>query len=129
MLGRISGLDKAVPRVALAESSSPLLEAAFTVLAVEGSGVGLAMVLRFNNPSNTKLRARTLSSATPKQALRAVPSTLTNVANSTGSKQFPTALSYSLFLLLFGPFLLLLIRLSVSCLLLISVPRLFLLSS
>jgi hypothetical protein len=92
-LGRALGLGKAVPKVGSAESSNPPPGAAFTVLAEEDSGVGLAMVPRFNSPNNTKLRVRTLSSGTHKQALRAVLSTLTNAANNTGSKRLPTSLS------------------------------------
>ena len=86
MLGRTLGLGKGAPKVDLVEFSNPPQEVAFMVLAAEGSGVGLEMVLRFNSPSNTKLRPRILNLATPKQALRGVLSTLTNVANSTGNK-------------------------------------------
>ena len=87
-LDRTLGLDKAAPKVALVESSNPLPEAAFTVLEVEGSEVGPAMALRSSSPNSTKVRVRTLNSATPKRAPRAVLSTLTNnvAANNTGSK-------------------------------------------
>ena len=101
MLDRILGLDKAIIKVALVESSNPLPELASTVPAAEGLGVGLEMVLRSNSPNNTKLRVRTPNSATPRQVLRPVLSTLTNVANSTGSKWLPDLLF--LFLLLFVP--------------------------
>jgi len=86
VLGKASGLGKEVHKVALGESSNPLPEAAFTALAVGGSEVGLATVLRFNNPNNTRVRVRVPNSATPKPALRAALSTLTNVANNIGSK-------------------------------------------
>jgi len=102
-LDRTSGLDKAVPKVALVECSNPLPEVAFTVPVVEGSEVGLATVLRSNSPNNIKLRARTPNSATPKRVLRGVLSTLTNVANNTGSKSLPVPLLFH-FLLLFVPF-------------------------
>jgi hypothetical protein len=89
VLDRTLGLDKAVTKVALVEFSSPLPELAFMVLAAEGLGVGLEMVLRSNSPNNTKPRVKTPNSVTPRQVLRPVLSTLTNVANSTGSKWLP----------------------------------------
>jgi len=86
-LDRTSALDKGAPKVGLVGSSNPPLEVAFMALAVEGSEVGLAMVLRCNSLNNTKARVRTPNSATPKRVLRAVLFTLTNVAaNSTGSE-------------------------------------------
>ena len=86
VLDRVSGLDKPVLKVALVGSSNPLPEVAFTVPAAEGLEVGLVMVLRSSSPNNTKVRVRTHNLATPKRVLRAVLSTLTNVANNTGSK-------------------------------------------
>jgi hypothetical protein len=86
-LDRTSVLDKGVPKVALVGSSNLTLEAPFMVLAAEGSELGPVMVLRHNSLNNTKARVRTPNSATPKQDLRAVLSTLTNVAaNNTGSE-------------------------------------------
>ena len=86
-LDRTSALDKGVPKVALVGSNNPPPEAVFMVLAAEGSEVGPAMVLRYNNLNNTKPRVRTPNSATPKRDPRAVLSTLTNVAvNNTGSE-------------------------------------------
>ena len=85
-LDRTLGLGR-VRKVALVGSSNPLPEAAFTVLAAEGSEVGLAVALRSNSPSNTKARVRTPNSVTPKRVLRVDLSTLTNVvANNIGNK-------------------------------------------
>ena len=85
-LGRASGLDRLVPKVASVESSNPLPEAGFTAPVAEGSEVGLATVLRSNSPNNIKVRVRTPNLATPKLVRKAVLSTLTNAANSIGSK-------------------------------------------
>lgn len=86
VLDRTSGLDKAAPKVALVEFSNPLPVAAFTVLAAEGSEAGRVMALKSSSPNSTKVRARTPNLVTPKQALRAILSTLTHVASNTGSK-------------------------------------------
>ena len=84
---RTLGLGKGVPKVALVEPSNPPPEAAFMVLAAEDLEVGPAMVLRYNSLNNTKARVRTPNSGIPKRDLRAVLSTLTNVAaNNTGSE-------------------------------------------
>jgi len=85
VLDRTSELDKA-PKVALAESSNPIPEGAFMVLAVGGSELEPATVPKSNSPNNTRVRVKTPNSGTPKRVLRAVPSTLTNVVNNIGNK-------------------------------------------